>query len=539
MFRRWFGACLWTLGAMALLCIAADGRAQESLEARLRRLEHQNEELRQQTGRLFEQNQVLMQRFPAPGPDSLHPSSLQHGPANDGPRADGQFFTSLYGDAATADPPAEEWMEVGKDLEMTAVWRHGLWLESKDKAFRFHPGGRVQHDMVWMGADDDVEFGTGGTGPIRDGVNFRRARFTMEGAFYDVVEFYTEWDYINTADVDPTTPPVQGEIINTPAPTDLWVQFTQIPWIGTLRFGNIKPPISFEHLTSSRFLNFMERSLAFDAFIGGLDNGFRPGVMMFNATDNERVTWSIGAFKSNTHIFGWNQGDGEWDLTGRATWTPYYEDEGRHMVHLGLGASYRDLDEDRVRLRARTLLRNGPAAQHTPLVNLLVGGDDQVIIVPEFAMVWGPWTVQSEYFAVWVNDTVFPATGAGATNEGTRYFQSAYAEVLYFLTGEHRPYSRKGGNGAAFTRVIPHSNAFFVRDCLSMGAWQVGARYSWIDLNDGAVDGGEVNDFTLGLNWFINPNLKFQWNYTVADRSVTGTADGLVHGFGMRTAWDF
>ena len=37
-----------------------------------------------------------------------------------------------------------------------------------------------------------------------------------------------------------------------------------------------------------------------------------------------------------------------------------------------------------------------------------------------------------------------------------------YVEALYFLTGEHRPYSKHGGSGAAFTRVVPNSNYFFV-----------------------------------------------------------------------------
>ena len=117
--------------------------------------------------------------------------------------------------------PEDAWFEVDQNLEMTAVWRHGVWLESKDKAFRFRVGGRVQHDMVWMHADDAVQFAPGGTGPIRDGVNFRRGRFTMEGTFHEVVEFWTEWDFINTVDVDPTNPASQGDVINSPVPTDL------------------------------------------------------------------------------------------------------------------------------------------------------------------------------------------------------------------------------------------------------------------------------------------------------------------------------
>jgi phosphate-selective porin OprO/OprP len=528
--QQGMGVRAWMAGVVIALGLSGRGAAQESLEERVQRLEQHNLELRQQV-HAWEQNSVSTV---AP----LGEAQIRSVVTSVLAEADGKPK-----EAAKAAPPVqEEWMEVGKNLDMTAVWRYGLWLESKDKAFRIHPGGRVQFDTVWMGADDDVQFAPGGLGELRDGVNFRRGRLSLEGTFYENCDFIAEWDFINTFDFEPTNPAVQADVANTPVPTDLWVQITQLPAIGTFRAGNMKPPISLEHLTSSRFLPFMERSLAFDAFVGGLDNGFKPGYMIFNASEDDSLTWAVGVFKNNTHTFGWNTGDGEWDVTGRVTYLPYYEDNGRHMVHLGLGATHCDLDEGRVRLRSRTSLRNGPSALHTPLLNVLLAGDDQTMIVPEFAMNWGPWTVQSEYFAVWVHDAVFPAVGG--VGQGTPFFQSAYVQVLYFLTGEHTPYSKKGGSGAAFTRVIPHSNFFWVRDdcggtCFSRGAWQVGARYSWIDLNDRGVNGGVVHDLTLGLNWYINPNLKFQWNYFIADRDVNGASDGVVHGFGMRTASDF
>ena len=45
---------------------------------------------------------------------------------------------------------------------------------------------------------------------------------------------------------------------------------------------------------------------------------------------------------------------------------------------------------------------------------------------------------------------------------------------------------------------------------------------------------------TLGLNWFINPNLKFQFNYSVTDRqSPGGQSNGLIQGLGMRCAMDY
>jgi phosphate-selective porin OprO/OprP len=437
----------------------------------------------------------------------------------------------------------EAWFAVGSDLGLKTSWRYGLYAETAHKDFKVHVGGRTQFDAVWMGANQEVQFGPGGTGRIDDGVNFRRGRFLIEGTLYEVVDFMCEWDFINTADVDPLNPVFQGDVINTPAPTDLWAQITNLPWLGVVRAGNMKPPLSFEHLTSSRWLNFMERSLAFDAFIGGPNNGFQPGLLMFNWAENERATWALGVFKNNQTVFGWNTGDGEIEIVGRVTALPVYEHDGRCLVHLGLGASHRDPDEDTVRLRTRTALRNGPAALHTRLLDIRMLGTSQDLVVPEFAMVWGPWTVQSEYFGVWVSDATVPLTPPNV-NFGTCFFQSAYVEVLYFLTGEHRPYSKFGGSGAAFGRVIPHSNFFWVPgyagSIWTSGAWQVGARYSWLDLNSKGVLGGVAHDVTLGLNWFLNPNMKVQWNYSVSHRDVEGGgSDGIIHGFGTRLAFDF
>ena len=128
-------------------------------------------------------------------------------------------------------------------------------------------------------------------------------------------------------------------------------------------------------------------------------------------------------------------------------------------------------------------------------------------------------------------------------NTGTLFYSGGYVEVLYFLTGEHRAYIRESG---LFDRIVPRRNAYWVKgeegkpDECGPGAWQVGFRYNYLDLNDEGIDGGILNDFTAGLNWFINPNMKFQWNYSVTLRqSPTGLSDGTIQGFGMRYAMDY
>ncbi len=46
---------------------------------------------------------------------------------------------------------------------------------------------------------------------------------------------------------------------------------------------------------------------------------------------------------------------------------------------------------------------------------------------------------------------------------------------------------------------------------------------------------------TLGFNWFLNPNMKLQWNYVLEYRTGPqgGQGTGWINGFGMRAAWDF
>ena len=77
-----------------------------------------------------------------------------------------------------------------------------------------------------------------------------------------------------------------------------------------------------------------------------------------------------------------------------------------------------------------------------------------------------------------------------------------------------------------------------------MGAWEIAVRYDTIDLNDGPISGGEADQITLGLNWYLNPNTRIMWNYVMADMSNLddGTPGGLdtdVNVFEMRFQIDF
>ena len=80
----------------------------------------------------------------------------------------------------------------------------------------------------------------------------------------------------------------------------------------------------------------------------------------------------------------------------------------------------------------------------------------------------------------------------------------------------------------------PHKN---FRENGGIGALELALRFSGINLNDGEetvtegsysgsslIEGGQLNNVTLGLNWYINPNSRIMFNYVYSDLT---NRDGL------------
>ena len=429
---------------------------------------------------------------------------------------------------------------------MSGKWNNQLEFSSKDKNFKIHVGGRTQLDAVFYEHSPAGFAGAGGVGD-QDAVDFRRARLRVDGTMYKYYDFACEYDFANTVNDNVGLQPASdttGNIINVPAPTDLWIQAREVPILGTLRFGNAKSPIGLEHVASSRFLDFMERSYNQDAFWGAFNNGFSPGIMAFDNYAGENGYWAAGVFKNTSNAFAFDTGDGEYDLTGRLTYLPFYECKGEYMLHVGLSGSHRDTNDNRIRVRSRGSLRNGPGSLNPVFADTgTFFAESQSLINPEVALVWGPWLFQAEYTGSWVEDAIANQGPQINQNLGTVYFQGYYAEALVFLTGEHREYERKE---ARFGRVIPHQNGHVTqKECgepwhACPGAWQFGVRYQKLDLTNDGITGGMTQDVTVGLNWFVNPNFKHQWNYVFTHRDSSAPAgSGNINGFGWRVAFDF
>jgi phosphate-selective porin OprO/OprP len=380
-----------------------------------------------------------------------------------------------------------------------------------------------------------------------------------------------EYDFANQLDVNNEAFPTERDIGPLPAITDAWVQIRELPILGIVRIGNQKDPFGYEHLTSSRWLNFMERSFTMDAFVGPFNNGFQPGIKILNASDDGRVIWQVGEFKNTSNVFGASATDGGSQTVGRLVVLPVFEGEGERLVHLGVAGRTMGLkllqtefdpatglptgpEVPAVRFRSRGDVRNGPPG---PVNSIyadagLLEGSWQNMIGLEFVGNDGPLSWQAEYIGSWLYDAVTTGNdpiNAGrqppaGTKVGTVFYQGGYVEVLYFLTGETRTYSRLEG---VFDRPIPRDTFYVLRGARrllsSPGAWQVGARYNCLSLNDGEVNGGVLNAVTLGLNWLWTPNARVYFNYDFTYRDFANLAgfngSGGIHAFGTRLAFDF
>jgi len=494
-------------------------------------------------------------------------------------------------DAAKDETKPPEPYEIGSDTNLASKWASGYQAESKQKDFRVKIGGRTQVDAVAFTAGPgpgNQALNQGGLDPgLADTVNFRRARLRIEGRMYEFYDWAAEYDFVNQINVNNETYPTERDAGPLTAVTDLWLQLREIPILGTVRVGNQKDPFGYEHLTSSRWLNFMERSFSQDAFEGPFNNGFLPGIQILNSNEEGDVGWQVGEFKNTTNPFGFSNSSGGSMTVGRLVYLPYFEDEGRKLMHLAI--SGRTMEPRRqftsfdpvtgapigdpinaVRFRSRGSIRNGPPG---PLNSIyadagLLQGTWQNMIGLEFVGNNGPWSFQSEYFGSWLYNATTTSAGPLVTNGyqpppgtkvGTVFFQGGYAEVLYFLTGESRTYSKIEYR---FDRPVPHNNFYAVRGggsgrrlSLSEGAWQVGVRYNYLCLSDGEVNGGVLNGCTLGLNWLLNPNARVYFNYDFTYRDFSNTpfnkvdgkvvpwpsydGSGCIHGFGTRLAFDF
>lgn len=400
--------------------------------------------------------------------------------------------------------------EVKPASDWKAYWNNGVFVEKTDGNFKVKLGGRLQSDFATISSPnrqfvDQIAWDTGRiTG---SGTFFRRARLVAEGTIYKNIFYKWEYDFAAGSGAG--------------AFTDMFLGLKNLDGIGNIRVGHMKEPISLEWNTSSNFITFMERALPI-----AFNPGRNSGIMAYNTHFDKRLYWGAGVFYDvNDNAVNFRNYQ-NWNITARLAGTPYYEDKGRKLVHVGFGYSHQFRNDRTTLAPAAPTATATDAPTHIfasrPEANLAgntvstaltpLSWTDNNLINPEFAMVWGPFSVQAEYVLA------LASASRDADVERNLFlrssnpsFQGAYAYASYFLTGESRTYNQ---NGACFDRIKPLNN-FDLKG--SWGAWELAARWSYLNLQSKNIAGGIQNDFTGGVNWYLTPNVRWMVNYVYAN----------------------
>jgi phosphate-selective porin OprO/OprP len=95
---------------------------------------------------------------------------------------------------------------------------------------------------------------------------------------------------------------------------------------------------------------------------------------------------------------------------------------------------------------------------------------------------------------------------ADAPQSGNPLFHGGDAVATWLVTGETRTYNTRGG---FFNQVSPARPVFQG----GPGAWEIVARFSYIDLDDQAVRGGKFWRFTPMVNWYLSDHLRLETAY--------------------------
>jgi phosphate-selective porin OprO/OprP len=408
------------------------------------------------------------------------------------------------------DPPA---------VEMTPVQKVFCTPAEEEQFPTVAISGFFHLDTGFYDQDDRNERTVGN---LENGTDFRRARLLAHGNVTADVSYHIEFDFA----------------LSQPLFTDLWMEFANVGEAMNVRIGRFRQPFGMTELNGIRDLWFLERPLLF-----ALSPFRQTGAMAYGHHPDETFTWAGSVYQYASDYFGNVMGDnGGWGTSARLTGLLLDDPTTGQLIHVGADYSHNNPARDGVRylnfpeffmgqtasLFVPGIVASGPIISNPPFVDTgLVPTESTDLFNLEAAAASGDLYVQSEFRWAVLDQIGGP----------TDTFPGAYVMARYVLTGEELPYDRKNG---IFGRIVPSDPVRFGTGS-GIGAWEVAARWSWLDLNGTNLPGPgrELNDLTLGLNWYVNGFTKFQLNYIHAFLNDPRLGDSDANIYALRGQIDF
>ncbi len=277
--------------------------------------------------------------------------------------------------------------------------------------------------------------------------------------------------------------------------------------------GNQSEGVTMERLANSYDLVFMERSTMSSA----LTVAQSTGVRLKGTAAGKRINWSAGWYN------GWLTNDLSFSesgniYNGRIAGLPVEANGGRRLLHVGAWGAYGDAREGSGQTRSRPEVYEAPFFVDTESFP----ADHFASVGFEFAAVEGPVTLAAEYSGI---KTTAPRVG-------NPNFWAYYVQASWAITGETRPYGHLCGCFGELQPSVPFS---FKHG--GTGAFEIGARYSNIDLTSGAVDGGKFERLGGAFSWFPTGQWRFEFNYGYGRLQRSGLT-GRTHFYQLRLQWE-
>jgi phosphate-selective porin OprO and OprP len=350
---------------------------------------------------------------------------------------------------------------------------------------------------------------------LNNGVNLRRGRIYLVGRFDDF--------RVNI------TPDFGGSPDGTPTLFEANLNYAGIKPI-TATVGYFHPFVSLEDATYPADLLFLERPS-----IINIERGIAAGIQRASlGAKASTEDYSASAYLTGP-VFGAQKNSllnsEQLGFIGRLTARPYHDQDwnlhaefsGQTVFHPNVnasgtpGVSRTTLslgDEPELRIAFDQLVDTGPlSARGASVYGGGVGGN------------WRNFLVQGEYYQIGITQSKLP--GVPAPRLG---FNGGYVEGSVVLTGEPHPYESAR---AAWGRPKV-DRPFSVADG-GIGAWEIAARYSTVDLNSnvvagvsqnvtGGIYGGRQQIAALGLSWYPNDWLRFMLQFQHVDVNKLNSA---------------
>lgn len=406
-------------------------------------------------------------------------------------------------------------------------------IKSGDGRFTLAFRVRFQVDDINYMQGDDVNHVT----PTRNvqfkdlssGALVRRAYFGVEGKAFN--DFWYELRYNGGGGGN--------------AETDPKLSLARVAYLGIPNFelnvGVIEPAFMYEGTMSSGQLPFLERpeidNIAADSFGAG---DSRKGVEVrfqkqgaFMPDDNLVLNGAFTGSKTESTVGHGNGGDEQTQILGHAAYRLWSDGVSNvslsgdyaHAFTGGCagcspGASNGINLQDRPEFRedGDRLISTGTIAAKNANMWAVSGGGN----LENFYL-------GGEYAHFSVDRLGIYSGGTQLFAGDTPEFSGWYVEGSWVITGEPKVYNPSANNNEVGGFGAPKVASPFSLSGDSWGAWELLARYSDTDLNweqnrlavgptakalgiQAGIPGGEERIFMVGLNWYLNNNIKLQVN---------------------------